>query len=70
MPALLKTKHIGNNQFESQCLNCGETMLWQKGDDVFTQVLDNGDMGLLCSKCYDGPRMSREDFEKRQGKQG
>ena len=61
---LLKTKHIGNKQFESECIKCGEVMLWQEGDDTFAQVFENGDMGLLCSKCYDGPRANREKVDE------
>ncbi len=67
---MLKTKHIGNKQFESQCIKCGEVMLWEQGDDVFAQVFENGDTGLLCSKCYDGPRMSGEELEQRKKQRG
>lgn len=62
--AFLKTKYLGNGRFESECMKCGEVMLWGEGDDVFVQVFENGDKGMYCSKCYEGPRMSREEVEK------
>jgi hypothetical protein len=68
--AMKKTRYIGNKQFESECIKCGEVMLWQKGDDIFVDIDAAGDTGLLCSRCYDGPRMPREELEKRERERG
>ena len=51
-----KTRYIGNHMLESECIKCGEVMIWGPGDDLFIRVDEEGEKAVLCSKCYDGPR--------------
>lgn len=49
-------KSIGNGQFEAACHKCGEIFIHEKADDTFVEYDAAGDVWVLCSRCYTGPR--------------
>jgi len=60
------TKSIGGKHMESQCKECGEVFMWTEGDDLFVYRDADGKTWPYCSICYDGPRVSREEIERRK----
>lgn len=67
-------KSIGGGHLEATCKKCGEAFLLAARDDFFCEVDQELVVWPLCSKCYDGPRATRnqvdELFRERDDKDG
>jgi hypothetical protein len=46
------TKYLGGNRYESTCVKCRETVVWEDGDNVGMVFFQDHDIGLLCPSCY------------------
>ena len=50
------TKYLGGKRYRSQCVKCGETVLWTEGEHVPMVFFQDEDIGFLCPKCFDHTR--------------
>ena len=48
---LKRTTRIGNGQLRSECLHCGQVIIWKAGDEIYPRIDEDGLTGLLCATC-------------------
>jgi len=61
-------KPIGRGCFETTCKACGDVSIVGPGDDLFGEVDKQSIFWPLCSKCYDGPRGTRQQVDDLLGR--